>query len=620
MITMRYLFLSLYMICSLAVTGQDSLLSGLRQERPRLIATAEDFRRIAAAKETDTYLKTAYAKLYEEGEALLNAAPSVYVIPDGKRLLATSRRVVNRVSVLGLLYNVSGEERFAERAWKELLAASQFPDWNPTHFLDVGEMTYAFAIGYDWFYRYWNKDQRKIIKSAIMEKGLSHALLAYQGLATRATGWWPKVPHNWNQVCNGGIGVGALAIAEEEPQLTNEILKYVLEYLPLAMHHFAPDGAWNEGPGYWNYATRYNVAIIAAMETALGRDFGLSDIAGFAKTGLFPLYLNSPINRSFNYADGGDGAIRGAQLYWFAKRFNQPEVAQYLHRFSPADPYALIWYDPALLRSAPQLSTDGYFRVAEVASMRSRWNDPDATFVSFKAGDNKANHSHLDLGSFILDAAGERWIVDLGADNYNMPGYFNTAVGGKRWEYYRNRAEAHNTLVINPDNKEDQDPKAAAKIATFNTADHAAYALMDLTPAYARQARSVKRGIALIKKSGAVIVRDEISTASPSEVYWFAHTKADLSLSRNKRTATFSQNGKKYTATLLAPANAVFTIMPAAPLPTSPDPEEDNPNKGISKLAIHLSATAQTGITVMFHAGGSAKGGVFTQPLEKWEK
>ena len=77
--------------------------------------------------------------------------------------------------------------------------------------------------------------------------------------------------------------------------------------------------------------------------------------------------------------------------------------------------------------------------------MRSAWDDPNAVSVDFKAGDNKANHSHLDLGSFIVDALGVRWACDLGADDYNMPGYF----GGKRWTYYRLRAEGHNTLVIN---------------------------------------------------------------------------------------------------------------------------------------------------------------------------
>lgn len=598
---------------------EDSILGGLRKEHPRLMATDDDFKRIAREKETDEYVKNAFQHIYEEGEKILAQPPSKYEIPDGLRLLSTSRRVVDRISTLGFLYRITKEERFAARAWQELHAAAQFPDWNPKHFLDVGEMTCGFALGYDWFFDYWNADQKQIIKSAIIEKGLSRALLAYEGLSTRDKGWWINVPHNWNQVCNGGIGVGALAIADEEPKLSNAILEHVLAHLPTAMQHFAPDGAWNEGPGYWNYATRYNVAIIASLRSALGEDFGLSAIDGFSKTGLFPLYLNSPINKSFNYADGGDEGIKGAQLFWFAKMFNQPAVAGYLYNFKPADPYALLWYDAALSKAASQLPPDAYFRDAEVVTLRSKWNDTSAVFVAFKAGDNKANHSHLDLGSFILDALGERWILDLGKDNYNVPGYFNAGKGGKRWNYYRNRAEGHNTLVIHPTEAADQDPLAATKVSGFQSSLAAAYGIMDLTPAYAASAATVTRGIALERKQGAVVIQDHIVNRSPADVYWFAHTRASIKPAANKKSVILSQHGKQYMATLLAPANAAFEIVPAAPLPGTPHPAQNNPNNGIQKLSIHIPAVSETRVVVVFHPVDTAAGNAYEKPLEKWK-
>src|SRR6185436_3671178 len=101
-------------------------------------------------------------------------------------------------------------------------------------------------------------------------------------------------------------------------------------------------------------------------------------------------------------------------------------------------------------------------------------------FAAFKAGDNQANHSHLDLGSFVLDALGVRWAVDLGADNYNLPGYF----GEQRWNYYRLRAEGQNTLVINPGAGPDQDSSAASRIVRFEMSDERSFAIADLTPAY----------------------------------------------------------------------------------------------------------------------------------------
>lgn len=614
-----FLFLSCVAHVIIARPLPDSILSGLNKEHPRLFATATEFDRLAREKNSDAYLKEAFDKVYKNGEDIIKEPASTFVIPDGLRLLATSRRVVDRVSTLAFLYRTTKEKKFADRAWLELLSASQFPNWNPKHFLDVGEMTYAFAIGYDWLFDYLSSDQKRIIKSAIIEKGLSRALMAYEGLAIKGESWWTDVPHNWNQVCNGGIGVGALAIADEEPALASRIIKHVVQKLPLAMKHFAPDGAWNEGPGYWSYATMYNVAIIAALQSALSTDFGLSQIEGFSKTGLFPVYNNSPINKSFNYADGGDGRIAAPQLYWFAKQFDQPAVAQYLFQFKPANPFAILWYDPKLVNTGKQLPADIYFRESEVVTLRSRWSDSLATFVAFKAGDNKANHSHLDLGSFIVDALGERWIIDPGADNYNMPGYFGTGANGERWTYYRTRAEGHNTLVIHPGKEPDQYPLAATKIIDFKSNPQSAFATMDLTPAYAAQASSVKRGIALTENRRGVLVEDEITNSQPADVYWFAHTKAAIVLSKNKRKATLSQNGKKYVAEIISPANAGFTAEAAQPLPTSPNPKENNANKGIQKLSIHLPAISQTRIVVMFHPESVEAKTSFSKPLDTWK-
>jgi len=49
-----------------------------------------------------------------------------------------------------------------------MLAISQFSDWNPSHFLDVAEMTMAMAIGYDWLYNNMSRESRTIIKDAII--------------------------------------------------------------------------------------------------------------------------------------------------------------------------------------------------------------------------------------------------------------------------------------------------------------------------------------------------------------------------------------------------------------------------------------------------------------------
>ena len=100
------------------------------------------------------------AEIRKSADKLLGAKPSEYVIPDGKRLLATSRQVFDRATTLAMAFRLSGDARYRDRLWLELNAAAKFKDWNPSHFLDTAEMTAAFAIGYDWLNAEWTAAQR----------------------------------------------------------------------------------------------------------------------------------------------------------------------------------------------------------------------------------------------------------------------------------------------------------------------------------------------------------------------------------------------------------------------------------------------------------------------------
>jgi hypothetical protein len=574
----------------ISIPPAAEIISRLQPSHPRLLASQAEFAKLKRRIDSDPQLQSWYTVLRKQADEILSAPASRYEIPDGLRLLATSRRVVDRVYTLALVHQLERDSRHAERAWQELAAAAEFPDWNPKHFLDTAEMTHAFAIGYDWLFDTWTPVQREILHQAIVQKGLRPALALYQ-----AQRGWPKARHNWNQVCNGGIAIGALALGDGEPELAGEILHAALESIQLAMDEFAPDGAWKEGPGYWNYATSYNVLLLAALESALHSEFGLAKINGFAKTGLFPLYLTGPLGRTFNYADGGDRTIRAPQLFWLARTFQQP-VFSWLQRQS-ATPTALdlIWYQPPTRGpKAASLPLDNYFRGAEVVTLRSEWENSKALFVGFKAGDNKANHSHLDVGSFVFDALGVRWAVDLGADNYNLPGFF----GKQRWTYYRLRAEGQNTLLINPTDAPDQDPAAATRIIRFQSKPERAFAIADLTPAYGKHARKVWRGITLLDRNK-VLIQDEIDADKLADIWWFMHTPAVLKIESDGRTATLQQVGATLRAEILSPTGAAFRMMNAQPLPGSPHPEGQAANEEIKKLAIHLENAKTSTIAVL---------------------
>jgi Heparinase II/III-like protein len=304
-------------------------------------------------------------------------------------------------------------------------------------------------------------------------------------------------------------------------------------------------------------------------------------------------------------------------MFWLAREFNRPEYARYETQVATPRPLDLLWFDALRGAAKTDLPLDKYFRGAEVATFRSAWEDRDAVFAGFKAGDNKANHSHLDLGSFVLDALGKRWAMDLGADDYNLPGYF----GGQRWHYYRLRTEGHNTLVLNPGSEPDQNPKASARIVRFETKPDRAFAIAGLTQAYSRDASNVERGIALLNRKR-VLLQDEIESPKADEIWWFMHTPAEIRISKDGTTATLSQGDARLLAHLLSPAKAAFSAMEAEPLPTSPHPQKQAKNGRVRKLAVHLKNVTNLRLAVLFVPLRAGELAPKNEPkivnLEKW--
>lgn len=196
----------------LRLPPRDQILKTLQPAHPRLLVAPDDFAALKRRIAETPKLAEWYADVQRQAEETLKKPANTYRIPDGKRLLSTSRSVLGRVYECALMCRLEDDRRYLDRVWKELQAAAAFKDWNPSHFLDTGEMTHAFAISYDWLYHDWSEEQRKTIREAIIRHGLTPGLKSYRG--EERYGWFTRTVSNWNQVCNGGMTAGALAIAD----------------------------------------------------------------------------------------------------------------------------------------------------------------------------------------------------------------------------------------------------------------------------------------------------------------------------------------------------------------------------------------------------------------------
>ena len=590
-----------------------ALLGDLRPGHPRLVVLADDLRRITNFIATDAVARGYYENLRQTGEALLKSPPVERVLI-GPRLLDKSRTVVGRMYALGLLHRIDGDRRWLDRAVAEMRAVAAFTNWNPPHFLDVAEMSHGMAIGYDWFYPWLSGTDRKLVRRAIVGKGLREGVACYE----RGTSW-TRASHNWNNVCNGGLICAALAVAEDEPKLAKQILTNALARLPNAMHSYAPDGAWDEGPAYWSYATDYTVVALASLQSALGKDFGLGAMPGLADAGLARIHGVGPTGLYFNFADAGEASRMEPALFWLARRFDRPLYAAAAREFTTGrgpdntklwfgHAHNLVWYDArGATEDLARESLDRRFRHAETAFFRSAWLQPRAFYVGFKGGDNQANHAHLDLGTFVLDALGQRWATDLGGDDYNLPGYF----GGKRWTYYRLKTEGQNTLLLGGRN---QSAAARARLTWFKSTPEEGAAITDLTAAYARSGASrVRRGVALTDGRQRVVIEDEIELNRPTEIVWNMHTTA--AVHTDGQVALLTQGGEQLRARVASPPGAVFTVEEVVL------EKPQRPATGVRRLMIRLpEASGSVRLVVEMTPVSSVSDPAEVRTLDDWTK
>ncbi|MEE4286312.1 MAG: hypothetical protein V2I31_09195, partial [Mariniphaga sp.] len=200
---------------------------------PRILLLEGEEEQIRDLIEADQTWRKMHMAILEKSTEILGK-PELERVMTGRRLLSVSREALKRIFYLSYSFRLTGDKRYLNRAEEEILAVSRFSDWNPSHFLDVGEMTMAVAIGYDWLFEDLTESTRMEARSAILLKGIEES--------KKGNNWWLTSENNWNQVCNAGMVFGALAIQEDYPDLAEEIINRAFESIPLAMDEYKPDG------------------------------------------------------------------------------------------------------------------------------------------------------------------------------------------------------------------------------------------------------------------------------------------------------------------------------------------------------------------------------------------
>lgn len=572
---------------------------------PRLLLKAGEEARIAEMIAEDEAMARVHGAILAECDEMLDL-PVLERVMEGKRLLHTSREALRRIFWLSYSYRMTGNDAYAERAVDEMLAVSAFSDWNPSHFLDVGEMVMAVAIGYDWLYDRMSPSERKTVLDAIVAKGFVPAD------DERYAGFY-NLANNWNQVCCSGLLYGALATYEEHPEHARELIDLYVRSVPFALACYAPDGGYPEGFNYWGYGTSFQVMMIAALESALGTDFGLCEAPGFLDTSAFVQFMTAPTGECFNFSDSAPYAPCNMMMFWFASKTGDLQriwlERQYIenlpddfmdevdrrfteHRLLPA----LMVFASRLDMSRPVLPEE-HFRVYEGRTplfiYREGWKSNEDAYLGIKGGSPMTSHAHMDAGSFVYEYSGVRWSMDLGMQDYHSLesrgiDLWNQGEGGQRWDVFRIGNESHSTMTV--DGKHHV-VKSSAPLTEVWKEKSRKGARLEMTSVFAGQVADAERDIWLDRKNH-LHVEDRISASGRDiEVRWTMMTPAEAEIIPGNEIR-LEKDGHRMALRFESSGLEAIPFV----LPDNPPHDYDAPNPG----------TCRVGFTVTVPAGAEA--------------
>ncbi len=560
----------------------------LEKNRPRLVLNPKNEKILKKKLKSDPVVQNVYKGIKYSADNIYDQ-PLLERVMTGKRLLSVSRRFLNRMNMLGMVYYVEKDKKALDRIDQELQAVCSFTDWNPSHFLDVSEMALGVALALDWTDGDLPQATIDSAHVALIKKGL---MPSFEPGVT-----WIYGINNWNQVCHCGMVAAAIEIAEIDPELASNTISRALDNMPHALKEYGADGVYPEGATYWGYGTGFTVMTAAMLQSALGTDFGLADYRGLKESAMFKVVMEAPSGQYFNYGDCGDYSSKNGDIFlaWFAvqtgngafyqrDRFLRP--AKEMGGISRLGGAGLVWLSQFNEKSETQIpNVFADSGRTPVVVFQGGKEDPRQFYLATKGGRAGDNHGNMDIGSFVFELDGERWVVDPGNQDYydlEKTGFdlWSHKQGSQRWTLLTKGNHGHSTITVN-DLPHQVDGRC--NLLDLKTGDTPA-ATLDMQPTLGAYVKSAERTF-IQDTPASLTIKDQIAlTDSTESIVWQLITKADVEIVDGG--AVLTQNGKSLKLETLSHPELMVSVISLYPAPM----ELDKQIEGLKRIEIRIPA------------------------------
>ena len=569
----------------------EYLKKNLLKSQPRLVLNATIEKELRMKLKTDPVVQNLY-KTIQQNAAEIQKKQLLERKLEGRRLLGVSREMLSRINSLAMVYRIEKDSKILARINEEVLAVCNFTDWNPSHYLDVAEMSMAVALALDWTAGKLPKSTIELAKTALIEKGIKPSWPENGNVPS-----WAYGHNNWNQVCNGGMIAVSIAIAEKNPELAAKTISRALDGMVQALIQYSPDGVYPEGSTYWGYGTSFSLVTAAMLESAFGTDFGIADYPAFKQSAVFRYLMNTPSGWYFNYADCGDKRSESGDiiLAWFATKTGNKEFFEkerFLNSSNDTDELSrlagagLVWVSQYVEKKDEKMPTawkgDGS---NPIVVFKGEEGDPHRYYFGGKGGRATTSHGNMDAGSFIFELNGVRWGIDPGNQNYNTLEQTGFDLWGscqtcQRWTLLTKSNFGHSTVTVNDSLFFNN---GTATLENFKNGSNPE-ATFDMTAVYGDKIKSAKRKFLKNSPTSVVIEDNWVTNQNTKLITWQMMTTADVEIV--KGGAVLKQDGKTLKLENLTHPELQLSVVSMYPAPL----ELDRQIEGLKRIEIRVPA------------------------------
>ncbi|WP_406683210.1 heparinase II/III family protein [Seonamhaeicola sp. MEBiC1930] len=291
-----------------------------------------------------------------------------------------------------------------------------------------------------------SRELRNSIKDKLRKRIIDAYLQSTSGEVKTHLNWY-KATSNWNSVCTSGSVFVTISTSNNYEERLAAI-GTALNSMKIYLSGFGDDGYCSEGAGYWNYGFGHYLYLAEILYNYTNGAIDLFEFDNKEKLeniANFPFRYQITENVCAPFSDGvskvfDDGGFASRMVVrTYGATMPPPRERKNVRHDSFSAVYQLIEWEHQKNKLDKEQETGdieglpSYTYFDEFGMVISRGNQEVPLSIAIKAGHNRENHNHMDVGTYTIVLGKDILTGDIGAPSYRAGAFSDNNPARSSW-------------------------------------------------------------------------------------------------------------------------------------------------------------------------------------------